>query len=77
MVLAWNFDQNSIKEDIRKPNTKQFYVLHIKYPFIFLKQETELTDLNPLNANPAKWSNTLKQFVGCCRRIVRVCLAIL
>ena len=21
--------------------------------------------LNPLNTNPAKWSNTLKQFVGC------------
>ena len=26
--------------------------------------------LNPLNASPTKWSNTLKQFVGCCRRIV-------
>ena len=25
---------------------------------------------NPLNANPTKWSNTLKQFVVCCRRIV-------
>ena len=25
---------------------------------------------NPLNANPTKLSNTLKQFVGCCRRIV-------
>ena len=21
--------------------------------------------LNPLSANPTKWSNTLKQFVGC------------
>ena len=27
---------------------------------------------NPLSANPSKWSNTLKQFVGCCRRIVWV-----
>ena len=27
------------------------------------------TLLNPLSANPSKWSNTLKQFVGCCRRI--------
>ena len=25
---------------------------------------------NPLSANPTKWSNTLKQFVGFCRRIV-------
>ena len=26
--------------------------------------------LNPLSANPTKWSNTLRQFVGFCRRIV-------
>ena len=26
----------------------------------------------PLCANPAKWSNTFKQFVGCCRRIIWV-----
>ena len=25
-----------------------------------------IKSLNPLNANPTKWSNTLKQFVGCC-----------
>ena len=25
---------------------------------------------NPLSAIRTKWSNTLKQFVGCCRRIV-------
>ena len=35
------------------------------------------TWLNPLSANPTKWSNILKQFVGCCRRIVWVCLTIL
>ena len=27
-------------------------------------------NINPLNVNTTKWSNTLKQFVGCCRRIV-------
>ena len=32
---------------------------------------------NPLTANFAKWSNTLKQFVGFCRRIVWVGLTIL
>ena len=34
-------------------------------------------DVNSLSVNPTKWSNTLKQFVGFCRRIVRVCLTIL
>ena len=26
--------------------------------------------IDPLSANPTKWSNTLKQLVGFCRRIV-------
>ena len=33
--------------------------------------------LNPLSANNIKWSNTLKQSVGSCRRIVWVHLTIL
>ena len=33
--------------------------------------------LNPYSANSTKWSNTLKQFVGFCQRIVWMCLAIL
>ena len=33
--------------------------------------------INPLNANPIKWSNKLKQFVGNSRLIVWVCLTIL
>ena len=28
------------------------------------------SNVNPLSANPTKWSNTLKQFVGSSRRIV-------
>ena len=31
---------------------------------------TSLLSVNPLSANPTKWINTLKQFVGCYRRIV-------
>ena len=27
------------------------------------------TEISPLSVNPTKWSNTLKQFVSCCRRI--------
>ena len=34
-------------------------------------------NFNPLTAHPRKWSNTLKQFVGCCRRVVWVCLTVL
>ena len=30
-----------------------------------------------LTTNPQKWSDTLKQFAGCCRQIVWVCLTIL
>ena len=33
--------------------------------------------LNPLSTNLRKRSNTLKQFVGCCRPIVWMCLTIL
>ena len=33
--------------------------------------------ITPLSANPTKWSNTLKQFVGFCRQIVWVYLTIL
>ena len=36
-----------------------------------------VSDIKPLSANPTKWSNTLKQFVGCCRPIIWVCLTIL
>ena len=32
--------------------------------------ENLLKIVNPLSANPKKWSNTLKQFVGKSRRIV-------
>ena len=34
-------------------------------------------NFHPLSANPQKWSCTLKEFVGFCRRIVWVCLTIL
>ena len=33
--------------------------------------------INPLNANPIKWSNTIKQFVGNRQQIVWVCQIIL
>ena len=33
--------------------------------------------INPFSANLRKWSYTLKQFIGGCRKIVVVCLTIL
>ena len=45
--------------------------------FMFLKFLIEYQNVkivNPLNASFTKWSNTLKQFVGFCRRL---CLTIL
>ena len=34
-------------------------------------------NLDPLSTNPTKWSNKLKQFVGCSQQIVWICLTIL
>ena len=43
-------------------------------PFISITHNSGLRAinyfLNPLSANPQKWSNTLKQFVGFCRQMV-------
>ena len=45
-------------------------ITHLHYAHIAvsscsgLKKEMQTNGLNPLSANPTKWSNTLKQFVG-------------
>ena len=53
-------------------------------PLFSQKATTQIFDrglitllINPLNAKPTKWSNTLKQFVGNSRQIVWVRLTIL
>ena len=33
--------------------------------------------VNPLSASSTKWSDTLKQFVGCCQRVVILSQSIL
>ena len=38
--------------------------------------ESSVFIVNPLSANPTKWSNTLKQFVSNSRKIVKVYLII-
>ena len=61
---------------------EKFANLHLVYHFTVPLINAQGSDVgkvvpNPLSANPTKWSNTLKQFVGYCRRIVSVCLTIL
>ena len=69
-------------------NTSFFLVLALRYlvlPASNTKLWKTITDaliadsesINPLSANPTKWSNTLKIIVSCCQLIVWVCLTIL
>ena len=58
------------------------YITSLLFSYCLLLDTTTITvtifwwPLNPLIANPTKWPNTLKQFVGFCRGIFWVCLAI-
>ena len=54
-----------------------FFSENMGFPYLLLHCSKEVNDrtiFNPLSAKPAKWSNTLKQFIGLidgfCRRIV-------
>ena len=47
----------------------QFLVPHVKIVFNG-RESVSFLGLNPVSSNPTHWSNTLKQFVGFCRRIV-------
>ena len=51
-------------------NTQFYWYVQVKLNKLWVK-------VNPLSADPTKWSNTLKQFVGNSWRIVWVCLTIL
>ena len=53
------------------------YITPLIQGVIFPWEAVVSMKLNPLSANPTKWSNTLKQFVGCWRRLVLACLTIL
>ena len=63
-----------MKRSILKYNVeKGFYVeCHVAKCKSTKTIPTYLKQLNPLSANPTKWSNTLKQIVGNNRRIVCV-----
>ena len=51
------------------------YIGHpIKFVNLTKRVNPFMPNVDPLSANPTKWSNILKQFVGFCRRTVWVCL---
>ena len=78
---AWSRLFHAIIIDEKKEFLKKLcFALRRGIIFIFLlgiSFSSYRNDVNPLSVNPTKWSNTLKQFVRCCQRIVGVCLTIL
>ena len=66
--LPFPFDENELELwNVEFWRLKKTFVktLQIGLYSVFLN-----VPINPLSANPTKWSNTLKQFVGKSRRIV-------
>ena len=61
--VIWLFFRNSLK--------------HVDVLVKFVGTWVFSANISSLSGNPIKWSNTLKKFVGCCRRIAWVCLTIL
>ena len=68
--------QSPAKKNIIQSYLKEFSKKTFKKRYVNFKKSFEYWALNPLSANPTKWSNTLKWFGGCWRRIVSVCLTI-
>ena len=56
---------SSVKVESKNPNT-----IEVKKIVDFIEGSSLDLEFKPLSANSTKWSNTVKQFVGCCRRIV-------
>ena len=48
-----------------------FFIINLNYEFT--GDNTKSKHYNPLNANPEKWSNTLKQIVG---NLPTICLSV-
>ena len=61
-----------------KRGVKTFQSRYLENIFAKLFRASKILEgFNPSYTNPTKWPNTLKQFFGCCRRFLRVCLTIL
>ena len=57
LAVKERFQKNFLKKDICSGTSSNYFTLIRVH-------------VNPFSANPSKWSNTLKQFIGFCRRIV-------
>ena len=55
----------SVKVESKNPNT-----IEVKKIVGFIEGSSLDLEFKRLSANSTKWSNTIKQFVGCCRQIV-------
>ena len=76
---AWNNPWKSLEDIPEKLVIRTLLNITIsyqKFQIHYLKY-CQYLSFNPLSANPTKWSNTLKQFVGNCQWIVWVNLTIL
>ena len=60
----------------RKAHNSNLKYVTSKFPIPLQILQALRKPITLLNANSTKWSNLLKQFVGCCWRIVWVCLTI-
>ena len=50
----------------------KFFLIFILTESQFSSMSCNYVNLNTLSANPTKWSDTLKQFVGCCQRNTQI-----
>ena len=62
---------------VRRFSTLKTNFFFLSNPWISIKLDSSTSiifwnnhNVNPLSANPTRWSNTLKQFVDSCRRII-------
>ena len=83
-LKMYQIAQSVINVSTKILKVSSFFMLPISYwcweywkASLLYKRRVFHYPFNPLNTNPPKWSNTLKQFIGYCQRIVWVCLTIL
>ena len=57
---------------LEKSLKNNFFLIFILTESQFSSMNCNYVNLNTLNANPTKWSDTLKQFVGCCQRNTQI-----
>ena len=57
---------------LEKSLKNKFFLIFILTESQFSSMTCNYVNLNTLSANPTKWSDTLKKFVGCCQRNTQI-----